>query len=46
MPRSFQDCVKAGASLIEIGNYDTFYAKGIHFSHKKVLHITKETRDL
>ena len=38
--------VKAGASLIEIGNYDTFYEKGINFSDKKVLNITKETRDL
>ena len=46
MPRSFQDCVKAGASLIEIGNYDTFYEKGISFSDEKVLNITKETRDL
>ena len=45
-PRSFQDSVKAGASLIEIGNYDTFYAKGINFSDQKVLNITKETRDL
>ena len=46
VPQSFQDSVKAGASLIEIGNYDTFYEKGIHFSDKKVLNITKETRDL
>ena len=46
MPQSFQDSVKAGVSLIEIGNYDTFYEKGINFSDKKVLNITKETRDL
>ena len=46
VPRSFQDSVKAGASLIEIGNYDTFYKKGINFSDEKVLNITKETRDL
>ena len=46
VPQSFQDSVKAGASLIEIGNYDTFYEKGINFSDKKVLNITKETRDL
>ena len=46
VPRSFQDSVKAGASLIEIGNYDTFYEKGINFSDEKVLNITKETRDL
>ena len=46
MPHSFLDSVKAGASLIEIGNYDTFYEKGINFSDEKVLNITKETRDL
>ena len=46
VPNSFLDSVKAGASLIEIGNYDTFYEKGINFSDEKVLDITKETRDL
>ena len=46
VPHSFLDSVKAGASLIEIGNYDTFYEKGINFSDEKVLNITKETRDL
>ena len=45
-PKLFIDCVKAGASIIEIGNYDTFYAKGITFSDQKVLNLTKETRDL
>ena len=46
VPTSFLDSVKAGASLIEIGNYDTFYEQGINFSDEKVLNITKETRDL
>ena len=45
-PYSFLDSVKAGASLIEIGNYDSFYEKGINFSDKKVLNLTKETKDL
>ena len=45
-PKLFIDSVKAGASLIEIGNYDTFYAQGMNFSDKKVLNLTKETRDL
>ena len=35
VPRSFQDCVEAGASLIEIGNYDTFYEKVFIFQIKK-----------
>ena len=46
VPQFFIDSVKAGASLIEIGNYDTFYEKGINFSDEKVLNLTKETRDL
>ncbi len=45
-PKRFIDSVKAGASLIEIGNYDTFYANGITFSDQKVLNLTKEVRDL
>ena len=45
-PKLFIDSVKAGASLIEIGNYDTFYEKGITFSDNEILKLTKETRDL
>ena len=45
-PKSFINSVKAGATLIEIGNYDSFYAEGITFSEEKVLNLTKETRDI
>ena len=45
-PKLFIDSVKAGASLIEIGNYDSFYEEGITFSQEKVLNLTKETKDL
>ena len=45
-PKSFTNSVKAGASLIEIGNYDSFYQKGITFSKEKVLNLTKETKDI
>ena len=45
-PKLFIDSVRAGAKMIEIGNYDSFYEKGIIFSDKKVLNLTKETRDL
>ena len=45
-PKQFKAAVSAGASLIEIGNYDTFYSQGITFSSAKVLNLTKETRDL
>ena len=45
-PKLFINSVKAGASLIEIGNYDTFYEQGITFSDEEVLNLTKETKDL
>ncbi len=45
-PKSFINSVKAGASLIEIGNYDSFYEKGITFSEEKVLNLTRKTRDI
>ena len=45
-PKQFKAAVSAGASLIEIGNYDTFYSQGITFSASKVLSLAKETRDL
>ena len=45
-PELFIDSVKAGASLIEIGNYDTFYSQGITFSNTEILNLTKKTRDL
>ncbi len=45
-PKLFINSVKAGASLIEIGNYDTFYDEGITFSEEKILNLTKETKDL
>ena len=45
-PILFIDSVKAGATFIEIGNFDSFYEKGIYFSSEKVLSLTKETKDL
>ncbi len=45
-PKSFINSVEAGASVIEIGNYDSFYEEGITFSEEKVLNLTKETKDL
>ena len=45
-PKLFIDSVQAGATLIEIGNFDSFYEKGIIFSEEKVLSLTKETKDL
>ena len=45
-PILFIDSVKAGATFIEIGNFDSFYEKGINFSANQVLALTKETKDL
>ena len=45
-PESFIESVEAGATFIEIGNFDSFYEKGINFSADQVLSLTKETKDL
>ena len=45
-PAKFVDCVAAGADLIEIGNFDSFYAQGIRFEAAEVLAMTQETRRL
>lgn len=38
--------VAAGAELIEIGNFDAFYAQGIRFEAAEVLALTQQTRAL
>jgi hypothetical protein len=38
--------VEAGADLVEIGNFDSFYAKGITFEAAEVLDLTRRTRAL
>jgi hypothetical protein len=38
--------VAAGADLIEIGNFDAFYAQGIRFEAAEVLALTRQTRSL
>tara|TARA_Y100001970_G_scaffold286787_1_gene409813 strand:- start:15827 stop:16609 length:783 start_codon:yes stop_codon:yes gene_type:complete len=45
-PILFVDAISAGATLIEIGNFDSFYKKGIVFSSEQVLNLTKQTKDL
>ncbi len=42
----FLPCVAAGADLIEIGNFDAFYAQGRRFEAPEVLALTCQTRDL
>lgn len=38
--------VAAGADLVEIGNFDSFYAQGIRFEADEVIALTKATRQL
>ena len=45
-PKDFVAAVKAGADMVEIGNYDGFYEQGIKFSADDVIAMTKETRAL
>lgn len=41
---AFMAPVEAGADLIEIGNFDAFYAQGIQFEAEEVLALTQKTR--
>lgn len=43
-PEKFVTSVAAGADLIEIGNFDTFYAQGRRFEAEEVLALTYQTR--
>ncbi|MEM8779774.1 MAG: DUF561 domain-containing protein [Cyanobacteria bacterium P01_G01_bin.49] len=45
-PDLFVTAVAAGADLIEIGNFDTFYAQGRRFEAPEVLDLTQRTRAL
>ncbi|NCJ05064.1 DUF561 domain-containing protein [Synechococcales cyanobacterium C] len=45
-PQLFVQAMAAGADLIEIGNFDSFYAQGRQFSAQEVLALTHQTRDL
>ena len=41
---AFRAPIAAGADLIEIGNFDAFYAQGIRFEADEVLALTRKTR--
>jgi hypothetical protein len=45
-PECFVPAVVAGADLIEIGNFDAFYAQGRRFEAPEVLALTQQTRAL
>ena len=45
-PKLFPEAVNAGASIIEIGNFDSFYPDGRFFSADEVLTLAVESRRL
>ncbi|MCY7390307.1 MAG: DUF561 domain-containing protein [Leptolyngbyaceae cyanobacterium CAN_BIN12] len=45
-PAKLVAAIQAGADLVEIGNFDSFYAQGIRFEAAEVLAMTRETRRL
>ncbi len=45
-PEKFVSAVEAGADIVEIGNFDTFYAQGRRFEAPEVLALTRATRSL
>jgi len=45
-PNLFVKATEAGADLIEIGNFDSFYAQGRRFEAEEVLALTQKTRSL
>lgn len=45
-PQLLLEAVEAGADLVEIGNFDSFYAQGREFSAAEVVELTRKTRTL
>ncbi|GFE68684.1 DUF561 domain-containing protein [Chroococcus sp. FPU101] len=45
-PELLLKAVEAGADLVEIGNFDSFYAQGRRFEAQEVLALTQQTRAL
>ncbi len=45
-PKAFPEAVRAGAKMIEIGNFDSFYPKGRFFDADEVMSLAVETREL
>jgi hypothetical protein len=45
-PELLVESVAAGAGLVEIGNFDSFYAQGRRFEAEEVLALTRQTRAL
>lgn len=46
VPADFLSAVEAGADMVELGNFDSFYDKGIKFYSEDILEMAIETRKL
>ncbi|NJK35633.1 MAG: DUF561 domain-containing protein [Oscillatoriales cyanobacterium SM2_2_1] len=45
-PEALVQCVSAGAAMVELGNYDSFYGTGREFSATEVLALAQQTQAL
>nr|YP_010850386.1 hypothetical protein Ycf23 [Lophurella caespitosa]WGH13151.1 hypothetical protein Ycf23 [Lophurella caespitosa] len=45
-PIDIYNCVSAGADLVEVGNYDTFYSRGIYINSFQLIKLVKEIKYL
>nr|YP_010951485.1 Ycf23 [Laurencia catarinensis]WMP12424.1 Ycf23 [Laurencia catarinensis] len=45
-PIDLYNCVVAGADVIEIGNFDVFYSRGVYINCNQVLQLVKEVKRL
>nr|YP_009393266.1 hypothetical protein [Symphyocladiella dendroidea]ARW61828.1 hypothetical protein [Symphyocladiella dendroidea] len=45
-PIDIYNCISAGADLVEIGNYDTFYNKGVYITSFELVELIKEVKYL
>nr|YP_009398004.1 hypothetical protein [Gredgaria maugeana]ARW67190.1 hypothetical protein [Gredgaria maugeana] len=45
-PIDIYNCISAGADLVEIGNYDTFYNNGIYINSCQLIQLVKEIKYL
>lgn len=43
-PIDLYNCVVAGADLVEIGNFDSCYSRGIYITCNQILHLVKEVK--
>ena len=43
-PQDLYNCLLAGADILEIGNYDVFYDKGIQFSTFQIIQLVNEIK--